>query len=447
MPEIRPQPGPQESFLATAADIAIYGGAAGGGKTFALLLEPLRHKDVPGFGAVIFRRTSTQIRQEGGLWDESSGLYRAYDARPREQILDWRFPSGVRIAFGHMEHERDRFNWDGAQITLLGFDQLEHFTYRQFFYLLGRNRSTCGVRPYVRATCNPDPESWLADFVSWWIDPESGYAIPERSGVLRWFVRRGDELDWADTRATLIARHGRDCQPLSVTFIPASVHDNTILLAQDPGYLAKLHALPKVERERLEKGNWKIRPAAGLYFRRDYFEMVDAVPADVVRVRYWDLAATEAQPGTDPDWTAGVKLARSESGLFFVEHVARLRGSPHKVEQAVRNTAGQDGRDVRVVLSQDPGQAGKALAQGYIRLLAGHDVRARRETGDKITRAGPVSAQAEAGNIKVLRGAWNGAFFDELENFPEGHDDQVDALGGAFRELVMMTRAKGPQIR
>lgn len=419
------------------------------------MIEPLRHKDVPGFGAVIFRRTSTQIRQEGGLWDESNGLYRAHGAKPRERQLDWRFPSGARVGFGHMEHERDRFNWDGAQITLLGFDQLEHFTYRQFFHLLGRNRSTCGVRPYVRATCNPDPDSWLADFVAWWIDPKTGYARPKRGGRLRWFVRLGDEIDWASSRAALVRRHGAGSHPLSVTFIPASVQDNRILMETDPGYLAKLRALPRVERERLEKGNWRIRPAAGLYFRRGDLMPCEVVPASSsgggVTVRCWDLAATEAQPGSDPDWTVGLKMTRAEGGLFFVEDVVRLRGSPHKVERAVLATAEADGKAVRIVLPQDPGQAGKAQGQSYLRLLAGYDVRLRRETGDKVTRAGPVSAQAEAGNVRLLRGPWNGAFLDELENFPPtgrgGHDDQVDALAGAFRELVAMTSAGGPRIR
>jgi predicted phage terminase large subunit-like protein len=164
-------------------------------------------------------------------------------------------------------------------------------------------------------------------------------------------------------------------------------------------------------------------------------------------VRAWDLAATEAQAGSDPDWTVGLRLTLDADGLFLVEDVVRLRGSPHKVERAVRATAERDGKAVRVVLPQDPGQAGKAQGQGYLRLLAGFDVRLRRETGDKITRAGPVSAQAEAGNLRLLRAPWNAALLDELENFPEGHDDQVDALAGAFRELVAMTGARGPQIR
>ena len=401
-----------------------------------MLLEALRHVDTPGFGAVIFRRTSTQIRQEGGLWDESRKLYRALGGQAREQRLDWRFPRGAKIGFSHLEYERDRFSWDGAQIPLIGFDQLEHFTERQFFHLLGRNRSTCGVRPYMRATCNPDPDSWLTDLAAWWIDPESGYPIAERSGRLRWFLRFDDSFVWAESAEALIAEHGADRQPLSVTFIAASVNDNRILLARDPGYLAKLRALPKVERERLERGNWKIRPAAGLYFRRDYFEIVEAAAESGRVVRVWDLAASEAAKGRDPDWTAGVRMRRDEAGRFLVEDVVRLRGSPLKVERALLNTAKQDGTAVEIGIPQDPGQAGKAQGQRFVRLLAGYRVHLLRERGDKVMRAAPLSAQAEAGNVALLRGRWNDAFLTELESFPEGHDDQMDAAAGAFALLV-----------
>ncbi len=376
------------------------------------------------------------MRQEGGLWDESRALYGPLGGQAREQRLDWRFPSGAKIAFSHLEYERDRFSWDGAQIPLIGFDQLEHFTERQFFYLLGRNRSTCGVRPYIRATCNPDPESWLADFVAWWIDAESGYAIAERSGRLRWFLRFDDSIVWADSDEALTAEHGMDRQPLSVTFIAASLQDNRILLARDPGYRAKLRALPKVERERLERGNWKIRPAAGLYFQRAFFEIVAAAPAGGRAVRVWDLAASEAGKGKDPDWTAGVRMRRAEDGSFLVEDVVRLRGSPLKVERALLNTATSDGSEVEIGIPQDPGQAGKAQAQRFVRLLAGYRVRLLRERGDKVTRAAPLSAQAEAGNVRLVKGRWNGAFLAELESFPDGHDDQVDAAAGAFALLV-----------
>ncbi|MGB5048127.1 MAG: terminase family protein, partial [Caldilineaceae bacterium] len=173
MIEIRPQKGPQEDFLSSSADVVFYGGAAGGGKTWALLLEPLRHIGNENFSAVIFRRNSTQVRNPGGLWDESNELYPLVGAQDSESVLEWIFPSGAMVKFAHMEHEKTRLNWQGAQVPLIAFDELTHFTRKQFFYMFSRNRSTCGVRPYVRGTCNPVPEDdetggWLHEFVGWY---------------------------------------------------------------------------------------------------------------------------------------------------------------------------------------------------------------------------------------------------------------------------------------
>jgi hypothetical protein len=202
---IEAQPGPQRTFLATSADLAIYGGAAYGGKTFALLLEPLRHSKNPNFGAVIFRRTYPQVTNEGGLWDTSQQLYPLVGAKPRESDLSWRFPSGASVKFAHLQYEANKIDWQGAQVPLIGWDELTHFTEGQFWYLFGRNRSMCGVRPYTRATCNPDPDSFVRVLIDWWIG-EDGFAIPERSGRIRWFVRYDGELHWADGRDELAGR-------------------------------------------------------------------------------------------------------------------------------------------------------------------------------------------------------------------------------------------------
>lgn len=443
---IVPQPGPQAMFLATKADIAIYGGAAGGGKSWALLAEPLRHIGNPAFGGVIFRRTTVQVRNEGGLWDESMLLYPQIGGRPKSATLEWRFPSGAALSFAHLEHDSTVLNYQGAQIAFIGFDELTHFTERQFWYLLSRNRSTSGVKPYVRATTNPDADSWVAKLIAWWIDPATGFARPEGAGVLRWFVRVGGKLVWADSAEALTALHPTS-RPKSLTFVPASLADNAVLEAADPHYRANLEALPSVERERLLRGNWKVRAVARALFRREWFPVVDAVPAGGRVVRAWDLAATEKKAiGDDPDWTACVRVRRvpdagdARAGTFYVEVAHRLRGTPAAVEAAILNTSAQDGVEVLVRLPQDPGQAGKAQAATYIRKLAGHAVSAVAPSGDKVSRAGPASAQAEAGNIRLLRGGWNDEFLDELEAFPGGrHDDWVDALADAINELALGT--------
>ncbi len=434
---IAPQEGPQSEFLSTSADIAIYGGAAGGGKSYALLLEPLRHFRNGKFGAVIFRRNSTQVRNEGGLWDESVSLYGGLGAHPREAQLEWVFPSSMRVKFSHLEYDRSVFDWQGSQIPFIGFDELTHFSEKQFFYMLSRNRSTSGVPGYIRATTNPDADSWVREFIDWWIDGE-GYPIKELAGVLRWFIRQNDSIIWGDSREELIERYGEKELPKSVTFIPSNIHDNKILVAKDPSYLANLRALSRVDRLRLEGGNWNVRASAGMMFQREWFPVVDAVPAGHIQsVRFWDRAATRPnESNRDPDWTRGLKLLKYPDGSFVVADLKSMRDSPGQVEAFVRNVASHDGRMTTIKSQQDPGSAGKAEAEHFVRMLAGYVVKVETMPNDKLTRAKPVSAQCEVGNVRVLRAPWNKEFFAELENFPDGaHDDIVDVLSGAFNEL------------
>jgi predicted phage terminase large subunit-like protein len=452
--DIRPQAGPQEQFLSCPADIAIYGGAAGAGKTYALLLEPLRHKDVRGFGALCFRRNMPQVTQTGGLWDTARQIYPLFGLYPIGNPLEYRRKGGQSlIRFAGLEYEKDVQGYDGAQIPLIMFDQLESFTWHQFFYMLSRNRSLCGVIPYVRATCNPDPDSWLARFISWWIDQDTGYPIKERGGVVRYFIRRGESLLWADTRKELRDQFSDvdDYDIKSCTFIPGTIYDNKMLLEANPEYLGNLKALSLVERERLLGGNWKIRAAAGLLFRREWCPVIDAYPdpddLEAV-VRGWDLAATEATEANDPAWTVGVKLARYKrrhhlaSKRYVVLDVQRRQASPAKIEQLILDNAQEDGQRVRIRVPQDPGQAGKDQAQRFISMLSGYDARSRQESGDKASRFLSFSAQAESGNIDIVRGHWNDDYFRSLEAFPDGKiKDDADASSAAFDELL---RTAGP---
>lgn len=445
---IKPQQGPQEQFLSSPADIAIYGGAAGAGKTWAVLMEPLRHiTRNPEFAAVFFRRTTVQVRNVGGLWDESMKLYPLTGATPTSNVLEWKWAVGGKVKFAHLEHESTKLDWQGSQIPLIVFDELTHFSESQFFYLVSRNRSMCGVRPYIRATCNPDADSWLAKFLAWWIDQETGFPIPERSGAIRYFVRINDVLCWGDSKQELIAKYGRpdlpegheeQVLPKSVTFIPGKLSDNPALMAADPGYLANLKSLPIVEQARLLGGNWKIRPAAGLLFKRQWVKIIDTAPANLDIVRYWDLAATEKTDSNDPDWTVGVKLGKCrDTGRYYWLDTIRERVSPHGVETLIKNTAMADGPSVRIGIPQDPGQAGKSQVQTFVTLLHEYTCTAKSERGDKVVRFSPFSAQCQAGNVYVLRGAWNEDAFTILEAFPSPntHDDDVDACSGAYNML------------
>ncbi len=375
------------------------------------------------------------MKKEGGLWDSSLGMYGGL-ARPRLDNLTWTFGNGTKVSFGHLEHETTVLSWQGGQIALLCFDELTHFTKHQFFYMLSRNRSTCGVRPYIRATTNPDADSWVAEFIAWWIDQNTGSPIPERAGKLRWFARVGDELRWADTAEKLRADYPGS-EPKSVTFIPARLDDNKILMAADPGYRANLMAMGRVERERLLGGNWKIRPSAGLLFQRRWCEMVDVIPAGTRSVRGYDLASTPKTENNDPDQTASVKIGCMPDGRFIVAHAYAMFAGPSEVERSIINTANEEGRAVQIALPQDPGQAGKSQVAAFTKKLAGFTVSSKPVTGDKVTRFSPFSAQAGAGNVVVLRGEWNTAWFDALEGFPDArYDDLPDATSEAFDLLT-----------
>lgn len=438
--EIRPQAGPQEAFLATPADIAIYGGSAGSGKTYDLLIEPLRHVVTRGFGAVFFRREMTQITAKGASLDDALDLYRAtgasYVGSPKPKFT---WPSGASVSFDHLQYESTIYNWQGAQIALLLFDELTHFTEKQFWYMLSRNRSVCGVRPYMRCSTNPDPDSFVRDLVDWWID-DDGFPIQERSGVLRWFVHIDNHLIWGDSKQELLGQ-GYE-RPLSLTFIPAKLSDNQILMQADPAYLDKLMALNKVDREQLLDGNWDARPAPGLYFTRDMVEIIDALPDDIVSwARGWDRAGTKLGPGNpDPDWTSGVLMGKRPNGKYVIADVVRFREDVSVVEDRTLSTAKQDGRIVTVGQWQDPGSAGKGETRHYVKLLAGFHVKTIVATKDKLTYFKPFAAQAQHGNVQVLRAPWNRPYFASLEAFPpprnKGHDDDADATSRAFLHLT-----------
>jgi predicted phage terminase large subunit-like protein len=303
------------------------------------------------------------------------------------------------------------------------------------------------VKPYLRATCNPDPDSFVAKFIEWWIDQDTGYPIKERSGVLRWFVRRDEQLHWAGTKEELWEKFNLVSEldrlkPKSVTFIASTLFDNKILMEANPEYHANLEAMSLIERERLLHGNWKIKPAAGLFFRRTQVgEMLKVIPDDVVKwVRAWDLAATAEDEGGNPAFTSGILMGMRKSGRFIVADVINKRLNADDVRKLVLLTAQVDkarfGR-VTTRLPKDPGQAGKEQARSYVRMLAGFIAKAIAETGSKESRAEPMAAQWQGGNFDVLVAPWNDMYFEQLESFPMSrYKDMVDGSTSAFSELA-----------
>ena len=230
------------------------------------------------------------------------------------------------------------------------------------------------------------------------------------------------------------------CCRTSIGFIDPRTYDGELLFPE---------RFPRetVDRDKIPMGSYAVagqfqqRPAPreGGMFKKHWFEIVPAAPATRNKVRGWDLAASKKKAGSNaagPAYTAGIKLSVSD-GVYYVEHAIRERGSPAEVDRMIKSTADADGMMVRISIPQDPGQAAKGQVLAFAKLLAGFDVRFSPESGDKETRANPVSAQAEAGNVKLVRGEWNTDFLEELALFPGGtFKDQTDALSRAFGELL-----------
>ncbi|CAB4144934.1 Archaeophage PsiM2, terminase large subunit [uncultured Caudovirales phage] len=431
--DVAPHAGPQSDFLSTPADIAIYGGAAGGGKTWALIAEPLRHIELRSFNAVTFRRTSVQVRNAGSLWDESWKIYPQLGGVAKQSTLEWEFDSGARVKFAHMEHEATKLDWQGSAIALILWDELTHFTESQFWYFLSRNRSTCGIRPYIRATTNPDADSWVATLVAWWIDQETGYPILNRAGVLRWFVRVDDVLVWGDSAEELRRRHP-GLLPKSLTFIPAKLEDNPALERLDPGYRANLMALPTVERERLLGGNWKVRLTGGMFFRAGSIGVLDYEPTVTRVVRGWDLASLEGSG----DWTAGLKMGLQNNGRYVILDLIAGQWETGGRDARIKQAADMDGLSVHQRLPQDPGQAGKSQVAHFARMLNGCNWSSGPVIGNKATRATRFAAAVNSGQVDMVRADWNKRLLDRLDRFPDSSvpDDEVDACSDAFNTIL-----------
>ena len=173
--------------------------------------------------------------------------------------------------------------------------------------------------------------------------------------------------------------------------------------------------------------------------QRGWFEIVDTLPADCdPGVRAWDVAATEPEKGKDPDWTSGLRMRHSKAkGKYYIADIVHFQGTPKAVDDTMLNTARLDNRPVTIWEEQEPGSSGKAVVAKRTELLAGFDYRSEKPVTNKEVRANPFASQAEAGNVCLLRGPWNEAFLQEVEQFPNGeHDDQVDSASLAFEKMT-----------
>lgn len=455
----------QSWFLSSNSNIIVYGGAMGGGKSYCGLLRHLRWVDDPQYRGFIIRKNQTTLMKASGLFDEATSLYKAFDPKVKinKKAMTFTFPSGAIIAMSHLETDEDAEKFRGLQISGAMIDEATQITEDHTLVVLSRLRSKAKMVPNLFLTCNPSPDSFLRRWIDWWIIPKGeeneGRPNPERDGKVRWFIRIAGDMVWADTKEELLETYGnRDgegnilpdtdenqhCRPLSLQFISATIYDNPPLIKSNPGYLANLQGLKRVKKERDLYGNWDIREDAAGFWKAEWLgEPVNEYDLNIVQYcRAWDIAGSlpcEALP--NPDWTAGVLMGKTKEGLYIILDVVRFRARFGEVMQRIIETGLDDPDGTQIIIPQEPGQAGKAAGQMMIKELISEGLFARMRPSNKskVVRFQPVVSASEAGLVRYVRGAWNDAYFSEMEGFDGTRavkDDQVDATSDSFITLA-----------
>ena len=365
-------------------------------------MAALQFVDIPGYTAILFRRTYKDLSLPEALMDRAQEWLGPTPAKWNGENHTWTFPSTARLCFGYMETETDKYRYQSAAFQFIGFDEVVQFLEAEYRFMFSRLRrlETSPVPLRMRSATNPG----------------------------------GVGHEWVKQRFLIEGREkGR-------VFIPAKLEDNPYL--DQKTYRASLSELDPVTRAQLLNGDWSARTTGGK-FRREWFKIVDDYPRGAVKARYWDLAATEAAKGKDPDYTVGALLTQKD-GVYYIIDIKRARGTPKDVGDLIKQTAETDGHEIDIHMELEPGSAGIANIDHYARhVLVGFSFHGQKTTGSKEIRANPVSSAAEAGNVKLVRGPWINDFLDEAEAFPGGvHDDQVDAVSGAFA-IVARGRPRG----
>ena len=436
---------PQEQFLNSEAFFTLYGGSAFAGKSICLLGGMLPIIGYSGTRAVVIRKTTKQLSGSGSLFDAAINLYSKVDPKLKIKSRDLTlvFSSGAELQFTYLDRDADRMNLQGREYSRICFDECQQLSYDNVMYALSRLRSTRVPYPLKSVgTCNPDPDSFLYNFVKHSLDDDQ---IPIRrdSYPTRYFFRTSNDILWYDTLEEAQSVHGTDKESgvKSFLFIPGSIYDNPIGLKQNEGYIATLKALPRVESDRLLKGAW-VRESKSGFFKREWVSIVEHPSLTAKkRVRAWDLAFSEiSEAKPDCDATAGVLVSKDNESVYNVEDVVTIRKRVHEVEKLIFETAYKDGFGTMISLPLDPGATAGAYCKDLSRKLSerGFIVKLTRPDKGKQQRFLPFGSVSEAGFVTVTRADWNDAYFKELEQMDftnKTHDDMGDATSDAFFHL------------
>ena len=295
----------QTAFLLCPRPEVFFGGAAGPGKTEALLMGAVQLVEHPNYHALLLRRTFRQLNQSNSIMNRARQWLANSDAVWKEADKRFTFPSGATLSFGYLDSEDDVYQYDSSEFQYIGFDELTSFTERQYTYLFSRLRTTTDNPLPLRMRSASNPGNRGHDWV------KARFMIGQSPEVL------GHEFP---TRF----------------FLPARITDNPHLRAHE--YLASLANLDPVRRRQLLDGDWEVTSSGNL-FRREWFPIEDDWPREVTGVvRAWDDAATR----NGGDWTVGVLMARTRAGIIYVIDVVRIQGSPLEVERLKAVTANTD---------------------------------------------------------------------------------------------------------
>lgn len=426
---IGPKSHKQLLYIQSKANITIFGGAAGSGKSHIGIIDILKYIQYPRFRACIVRRTTPQLKGPGGILDKAKLIFPLIDKKVKWKDKDGKFvfSSGAEVFLRHYEHVDSRQNFDGFEVNLFLLDEGQQFELEMANYLMSRmrNPSCPEVEPHMKITCNPLKTAYLRDWVDWYLikeGEEAGRPDVTKDGVIRYFATVDGKMFFGESPDELFDKHGPKIKPMTMTFISANVYDNPVVCEVNKDYVNWLENLPRVERERLLHGSWDATEQNSGYFKREW--VGDLVPLPPVktqgRVRSWDIASSlpsEATP--NPDWSACCLMSKDIYGEYYIEDVHRFRDRPHGVLQQILLTAEHDGRGTTIIIPADPGAAGRAYAQQIIRELTerGYYARIKITSQSKVSRFAPFAALAEAGGVRVVRAPWNEIYFAELERF------------------------------
>ena len=338
----RPQP-KQLAFMQRPEDEALYGGAAGGGKSDSLVIEALRQVHIPHYKALILRKTFPQMSE---LVEKTLRYYKQAfpGAKYNGSTHTWTFPSGAKIVFGSMQHVQDRTNYQGKAYDFIGFDELTHFTWEEYSYMMSRNRPNGpGTRVYMRATANPGGvgHGWVKErFVT---PAPAGTRIVERVKV-----RRPDGSEMVEQRSRI--------------FIPSTVFDNQALLDNDPKYLVALGALPEAEKQALLYGNWD--SFSGQVFtewRNDPAHYQDQRWTHVIEPfeipSHWKLWRGYDFGYAKP-FSVGWYAADEEGRIYRIKELYGCTGQPN---EGIRAEPAEQARMIREAEENDPRLRGRII--------------------------------------------------------------------------------------